>query len=97
MRSVTVASLLTFTFAPPAVQAQPGPCFWVGQLFTCTPSSQGDADVFVAQGVTGPASAFTADFSSKAIKDYSSGVHDAMVNKTGNTFSPMLSLFRPRS
>jgi hypothetical protein len=66
-----------------AAQAQSAPCFWTGQLFTCNQPSQAlaNADVFVAQAVTGPASAFTPDVSSGGLEAYSRGVHDSMVSK----------------
>lgn len=88
MRSMTVVPLLVIAIASTAAHAQPGPCFWSGQLFTCNASSDGDQDIFVAQGVTGPASAFTTDFSASAVRHYSSGVHDAMVNSNREHLKP---------
>jgi hypothetical protein len=85
MRSMTIVSfsVLTLGLARP-LAAQPAPCFWDGQLFTChqPPQAPANADVFVARAVTGPASAFTPDFSSDGLKDYSRGVHDSMVNNS---------------
>lgn len=83
MRFLIVVSSLVFVVASNAAQAQPGSCFWAGQLFTCNqpPQVQADADVFVAQAVTGPASAFTPDMSPDGLKEYSRGIHDSMVKK----------------
>ena len=66
-----------------AAQAQQPPCFWAGPVFTCNQAEQGkaNADVFVAEAVTGPASAFRPDFSPEALSDYARGVHDTMVNR----------------
>jgi hypothetical protein len=84
------AALAVAVFASSGAQAQPGPCYWAGQLFTCNAPSENkaNADVFVAQGVTGPASSFTSDFSPEALRTYSSGVHDAMVNKNPEHLVP---------
>src|SRR5947209_10433702 len=73
-----------------AAQAQQPPCFWIGRVFTCNQAEQrqANADVFVAQAVTGPASAFVPDFSPNGLSDYSRGVHDAMVNKNLEHLTP---------
>ena len=83
MRSMTLVSFLASLACSNATQAQPGPCYWAGQLFTCNQptQAQADGDVFVAQAVTGPASAFAPDVSPEGLKDYSRGVHDSMVKK----------------
>lgn len=83
MRSATKLLSLALVAASNAARAQPAPCFWAGQLFTCNqpPQAPADADVFVAQAVTGPASAFIPDMSPDGLRDYSRGVHDSMVKK----------------
>lgn len=73
-----------------AARAQSAPCLWVGQLFTCNQSTQApaDADVFVAQAVTGPAPALAPDFSPNGLLDYSRGVHDATVRGSPEHLTP---------
>lgn len=77
-------------FASSTAQAQSPPCFWVGRLFTCNqqPQAQGNGDIFVAQGVTGPASAFPANITPDDVRNYNAGVRDSMVNKNLEHLTP---------